>query len=137
MRNPVHDICCDSLHEFPHNAVNNVVSTLDEGWVRQSGSCFNLGRTPHDVESDGGGRDVQRNFKEEVNRGFGVGKPWKFWSVVQGSKGWQPRVEKGKGRAGTSVPTSRSVRILDSRKVGKLSTGCLTLTISLSRFFNS
>ena len=36
-----------------------------------------------------------RRFGREVNRDLGVRKRWKFWSVVQGSKGYQPGVEKG------------------------------------------
>ena len=37
--------------------------------------------------------NASSNISGEVNRGRGVRNPWKFWSVVQGSKGWQPRVE--------------------------------------------
>ena len=55
-----------------------------------------------------------RIFGREVNRGFGVRKRWKFWSAVQGSKGYQPRVEKGgviPVTSDTSIPTTRGVRL--------------------------
>ena len=105
-------ISAPALLTSPPILVNNVIPTLDRTVQNQSefdnrvrASILTARRGIPSLRVKCEVRFIP-GFLGEVNRDLGIRKPRRSWSVVQSSKGWQSRVEKGKGRSGTSL-TSR------------------------------